>query len=41
MLDNKIIKRLEENGEEFISEITYNKKTYIKAMRILKKRDRI
>lgn len=41
MLDKKIIKELEEKNISFVSKITYNKKIYVKAMKILKKRNRI
>lgn len=41
MVDKKIIKKLEEENIRFVSEITYNKKIYVKAMKILKKRNRI
>lgn len=42
MINKRVIEKLKkEKDVEFISEITYNKKTYVKTLKILRKRNGI
>lgn len=41
MIDKEKLKQLEEKNIQFVSEVIYNEKNYIKAVKVLKKRNRI